>query len=266
MAKCISIASRPSNFGRTMFSAAFRAKGLDWTYEPQKVETVSELEEAIKYIRDQDIRGCGVSMPWKSDVIKYLDAIDPAAQRIGAINTLVNESGHLTGYNTDYFGAQTVLKYVSIGKNSEVLLLGTGGAAKAVACAMTDFDSLVFVSGRTPEHLNEFCKKYRTVQCRWEDRNDLDADLLINCTNVGMSPHDGVMPVADYALRNFGMVADYVINPPKTKLIQIAEEKDIYTIPGYEFTLHQAAKQFGLYTGKEAPLEAMQSAMQTLLR
>src|SRR5690348_16731487 len=131
---CISIAARPSNIGTTIMNAAFAHEGLDFIYKATKVG-LDGLKGAIEGIRALDIRACGVSMPLKTPVMSYLDKIDPAARAIGAVNTIVNDGGKLTGYNTDSGSVVAVLHERRM-KPQSILLLGTGGMAKATVYAL----------------------------------------------------------------------------------------------------------------------------------
>src|SRR5438046_2951853 len=127
---CISIAGSPGNFGATLFNTAFEALSLDYIYKPFRVMP-EDLSKAVAGIRAFGVRGCGVSMPHKIKVLDLLDAIDPLAEEIGAVNTIVNNNGKLTGYNTDVSGAMRALKerYDVRGKSAHII--GSGGVARA---------------------------------------------------------------------------------------------------------------------------------------
>jgi shikimate dehydrogenase len=139
---CISIAAKPGNFGANFHNSAYKHLNLNWVYLPRKVVSAADLERAINGVRALDTKGCSVSMPHKETVIQYLDDFDISAERIGAVNTIVqNESGFLKGYNTDFYGAKKALEKAEI-KGKEVLMIGAGGAAKAVGLAVKNLEAL----------------------------------------------------------------------------------------------------------------------------
>lgn len=261
--RCCSIAARPSIFGKTLFTAAFKELGMDWTYEPLEVRTESRLRDAIEEVR-RGVRGCGVSMPWKAEVMALLDVIDPTAQQIGAINTIVNDNGTLTGYNTDYLGALSVYEN-RVGKGSRVLICGAGGVARAQASALKRLGATVLFTTRNKEEEASFSKQFDTSPIPWQERTSFKADILVNCTPVGMEPDADSMVLPPDALRNFRVIADMVIKPPRTKLLAAAEQAGCATIPGTDFVLEQAMEQFRLYTGREPPREVMERAMESIL-
>ena len=220
----------------------------------------------IEGIRGFNIRGCGASMPWKTKIMQYLDSIDPVAQKIGAINTIVNDNGTLLGYNTDYFAAKKLFSEYGVKEQTTILLLGTGGVAKAIVTALHELNADITVCCRTEEHALDFAQQYKTKHIAWNERNTYTADVLVNATPTGMTPDDTGIVIDPAAIINFTLIADLVIKPANTKLITLAKERHKKTIPGYMFTLQQAIKQFELYTGKPAPSIVMEQAMQELLR
>ena len=130
---CVSIAERPGNFGTVIHNAAFKYCKLNFIY---KAFSVTNLENAIRGIKGFNIRGCGVSMPFKEAVIPFLDWIDPTALKIGAINTIVNDNDQLKGYNTDVYGVTTSIENLNLNSNTTVLIKGAGGIAKAIIFAL----------------------------------------------------------------------------------------------------------------------------------
>ena len=135
---CISIATKPGNFGSAFHNSAYDLLGLNWVYIPRKVESATDLERAINGVCALNIKGCSVSMPYKETVIKYLDELDISAEKIGAVNTIKQlNDGTLKGYNTDFYGAKKALEKAEI-KGKEVLMIGAGGAAKAVGLAVRE--------------------------------------------------------------------------------------------------------------------------------
>ncbi len=261
----ISIAARPSNFGTTLFNAAFRQVGLNAIYQAFKVNP-GELAGAIAGIRSLDIKGCGVSMPFKQLVIKYLDRVDATARKIGAVNTIVNKRGRLVGYNTDYEGALAVLKKIRGLSQSQVLLLGDGGVAQAIACALAKLKpAAVYVASREARTGRALVNKWRLAGwIPWNNRASVPSHLLINATPIGMAPRAQAMPIPATSLDKFTTVLDVVLSPPETALLRAARKRGLKILWGYEMSLHQAMQQFSLYTGKPAPRRVMERAMKSL--
>lgn len=247
---CISLAERPGNFGATLFNAAFTAVGLNYIYKPFKV-TTENLKAAIDGIRAYGIIGCGVSMPHKIEVIKYLDEIDETAKKIGAINTIINRGGHLIGYNIDFIGAQKALSECYNVVDKTAVVIGAGGAARAVVMALKKSGiSSIRLVNRNERKGRFFSQEFGLHYYSYYDKIAfIGADLLINATPVGMSPNDQEMPVNKDLIDNFTAVMDVVIYPNETILLQTAKKLNKIIISGLRMSLHQAAAQFELYTG-----------------
>lgn len=256
---CISVAARPGNLGTVVHNAAFAATGLNFIY---KAFRVSDIAAAMAGVRTFGIRGCGVSMPFKEAVIPHLDKLDASAAEIGAVNTVVNEDGQLTGFNTDVHGARRALADVTGLAAKRTVLLGAGGVAKAIAYALREMGAKdVVVSGRTPRKADDLAAAfgYRTIP--WAARSRTPADVVINATSIGMAPDDDECPVDEGMLADCATVMDVVVAPILTRLIRAADALGKEVIPGYRMSLHQAAMQFQLYTGLEPPLAAMERAL-----
>lgn len=260
---CISIAEHPSKFGTAVINAAFTALGLNYLYKAIAVNP-EKLEDAIKGIRALGIRGCGISMPFKTKAIGYIDEIDPTSEKIGAINTLVNDNGLLRGYNTDYFGMMEAINAITL-SDKNIVLLGAGGMANAVLGALKQKGAReITICNRSSQKGKEVASKWGCQFSAWENRNDLKADILVNTTSIGMYNNPG-LPLDASAIGNFNIVIDVIVDPIQSELIKLAKENQKLTIPGYKISLFRAAKQFELYTGKKAPLEVMEKAMLELM-
>lgn len=260
---CISIASRPSNFGCTLHNAGYRALNLNFIY---KSFGITDQKALIDAVRVMGIRGCSVSMPFKQSIIKELDKLDATAKEIGAVNTIVNDSGILTGYNTDTFGAEMALRNIGFVPDERVLLIGAGGVARAIICALNRLKAVnITICNRNAEKIDELDSERRLYRIDWEDRNGFKADLLINATPIGMSPETNSMPISKEAINNFKSFFDVVVSPPKTRLIARAVSLNKNVIHGYQMSFYQAVKQFELYTDHEAPQDVLQKAMLGLL-
>lgn len=255
---CISVAQHPGNFGTMLFNAGFKKLNIDYVYKAFKLRP-GELKAALDGVRVLRIRGCGVSMPFKVEAASYMDSLDFLAERIGAINTIVNTAGRLKGYNTDCWGALQVLKKIKDLKDKKVVMLGAGGVAQAISCALEKLKVRdVMVVNRERKMGQALVKKWGwTRYVSWRDRDLVRGDLLINATPVGMLPQSEKCPVRVATLSRFDTVMDMVISPLETQLMKRAQDMGKRVIPGYEMSLHQAIRQFELYTGRPAPVKVM---------
>lgn len=209
-------------------------------------------------VRALGIRGCGVSMPLKEAVIPHLDELDDTARAVGAVNTIVNDGGHLRGYNTDVLGAARALEAASVTAEDRILLLGAGGMARAMLYALQQRAiERTVVANRTLERAHSIASNV----VPWEGREDIDADVLINTTPIGMKPHGDRLPVSVATLTKYRAVIDAVAVLPLTRLVHEAERCGVTAVAGWTLALHQALAQFELYTNRQAPEEPMRVAL-----
>lgn len=252
-------------------NAAFRELGLDFVLVPFRVKKEA-VGKAIEGMRALNMRGLTVTIPHKVAVIPFLDELDGLARKIGAVNTIVNDDGVLTGYNTDAAGfLQALLEKGVEPKGKNVVILGAGGASRAVSFILAERESDVVILNRTLDRAKElanrlsenFGKKVRTLKLDRENlaREVREADILVNATSVGMSPNIDETPVTADILskaRNPRLVVfDIVINPIKTRLLREAEEAGAQTIRGLEMLVWQGVVAFEKWTGLRAPFELM---------
>ncbi|HTN90973.1 MAG TPA: shikimate dehydrogenase [Sorangium sp.] len=258
----------PVSTGAAMHLAGYRALGLDFTYIPF---AVTDVEGATRGMRALGIRGLGVSMPYKQAVIPLLDEIDPVAARIGAVNTIVNEDGRLRGYNTDWIGAVRALEEVTRLGGARVLLLGAGGAARAVAFGLAERGATVTVANRDLEKARQLAAAVGGTAVPLDagalspEALSPEHSVLVNATSLGMAEVDPRSPVPEEALREDLLVMDIVYKPMVTELVEAARRRGASAVHGGRMLLHQAAEQFRLYTGREPPLDAMDEALRAQL-
>jgi len=236
-------------------NAAFEHLGLDCVFLAFEVE---HLQEAVKGIAALGFKGVSVTIPHKVGVMDYLDEIEPVAQRIGAVNTIVNRDGRLVGYNTDWIGAMKALEHRIDLRGKTAVVLGAGGAARAIAFGLKERGAEPVILNRTVARAEVLASG---LKCRFgpiELIEKLSFDLVINATSVGMSPRAESTPLNKAVLKNM-LVFDTVYNPMKTRLIREAEERGCPTVRGLEMFVNQAAMQFELWTGQKAPLDLMRS-------
>lgn len=260
-----------------MHNEAFAKLGLDYAYLAFEVGN-EELENTIKGFRAMDVRGCNVSMPNKTVVHKYLDKISPAAELCGAVNTVVNDNGVLTGHITDGIGCMYGLKDAGvdvIGK--KITIVGAGGAATAIQ-VQAALDGVAEISifnkkDKFFENAEKTVKKLKEkTNCvvNLYDLNDLNrlkeeiasSMLLINATGMGMKPLEGMTFIPDKSyLRPDLVVLDIVYSPRETALLKLANEAGCRTLNGLGMMLFQGAAAFELWTGKKMPIEHMKEVL-----
>jgi shikimate dehydrogenase len=262
MTLCISLSARPSNNGTRFHNFLYEALGLNWIY---KAFAPTNLEQAIAGVRGLGIRGCAVSMPYKEEVIALVDRMDASAKAIDSVNTIVNDGGVLTAYNTDYTAiAQLIQRSAErdgLDPEWSVLLRGSGGMAKATAAAFRDagFRDVTMVArneatGRPLAELYGF---------RWiGDLGDSTADVIVNITPIGMAggPDADALSFPEEAIDAARVVFDVVALPAETPLIKAARAAGKPVISGAEVMTIQALEQFVLYTGVRPSDEQVRAA------
>lgn len=246
-------------------NAAFDAAGLDWVYVAFPVEP-GQGARAVDAMRAFGVRGLNVTMPHKQDVIPALDALSPEAERAGAVNTIVADGERLTGSNTDGPGFVRFLQRDAHVEPSgkRVLLLGAGGAARAIAISLSDAGSEVVVAARKPEQSAEVAGLAKDARASSLEPAVLaqeisEADIVINATPVGRGGEALPLSAGDLTQRH--CVVDLIYHPESTPLLQIARERGAATFNGLGMLVHQAALSFEAWTGVPAPIEAMRAAV-----
>ena len=254
-----------------MHNAAFKELNLDFVYVAFRVRK-DELKHAIAGAKSLDIHGLNVTMPHKNAVMKYLDEIYSTAKSISAVNTILNDEGRLKGYNTDGLGAIKALKENGISlKGKKLLLLGAGGAGKAIAFhAAQEVEELVILN-RTTQKAKKLAEVLRKKFDKKISGNSLsakiikeelrDADILVNATSVGMHPNVSRSLVDPSWLRPDLCVMDVVYNPIETKLAKDAKALGAKVISGVEMLVYQGAASFEIWTNHAAPVEVMKQAV-----
>lgn len=251
------------SLGPQMYNPAYKALGIDneYVYVGCNVK-VEELEDFFKGVRAMHIRGISCTVPHKEHVRKFLDVIDETAQKIGAVNTIVNENGVLHGYNTDWLGVVTPLEKITSLENKTVALLGTGGAAKAVAYGVTKLGGQLAVFGRTFEKAEALVDTFGGDAYSFEALEKVsDMDIIFNATPVGLHPNENETPLPKEYIKSHHIVFDAVYAPHKTKFLSDAEKQGATIIYGTEMLLYQGMEQFKLYTGHDAPEDVLRTIL-----
>jgi len=252
-----------------MHNAAFRQMGVDYLYVPFKVRQ-EELAKAIDGVKALNIRGLNVTIPHKVAVIQFLDKLDHLAENIGAVNTIVNDDGVLTGYNTDGAGfLQALLERGIEPKEKKVVILGAGGASRAISFSLADRGAHLVILNRALEldWAEELASRISQTSTREVEALELNrenlarvldrADIVVNATSVGMTPNIYETPVTSDLLKPGLIVFDIVYNPIKTRLLREAEAAGAKTISGLDMLVWQGALAFEKWTGLKAPIELM---------
>jgi len=261
-------------------NAAFDAAGIDMVYTAFHV-CKGDLQRALNGVRSLGIRGLSVTIPHKVDIIPFLDEVDADALSTGSVNTVVNSSGILIGFSTDGPGAVRALEGASVDPaGKSVLMLGSGGAARAIAFSLRSLEplpGLQILGIDEPEtaalasDLNRGIRK-ETAAVRWNrlDRGNLEAamhesEIVIHTSPVGMSPNTGESLVPAEFFRPGQVVFDVVYTPRETRLLREAREAGAVAVSGLDMFINQAGIQFEIWTGSPAPVGVMTEAVKKAL-
>jgi shikimate dehydrogenase len=272
-AKVLGVIGHPvgHSLSPAMHNSAIEALGLDYVYVPFDV-TPDSLRHAISGIRALGIAGVNITVPHKETVIPFLDEVDEDAWQFGSVNTIVNDNGKLTGYSTDGPGFMRSLAEAGFSPaGCKAVVIGAGGAGRAVTFALAKAGAEVFVLDELAEKSEKLARDVRkatdTDMVHGEPglttlANRLrEADLLVNCTPVGMHPNENCTPVQPELLRSELFVYDLVYNPLNTKLLMAAEAAGARTASGIKMLIYQGAISFEKWTGIEPPTEVMEKAI-----
>jgi len=263
------------SLGPLMWNAAFKALGLekDFVYESLRVKS-EELGSFVKKIREGAYIGANVTIPHKIAIIHYLDRLAEQARLVGAVNALYVEDGEVVGGNTDGEGALRALVEHGVEiKEKRVLILGAGGAARAIAFTLAPRVKELIILNRTRERAEELSSevlklatKTRAGGLPIKELDDVDVEVVINCTSVGMKgAQEGKSLVTKEMLRPDQIIMDVVYNPLETALLREAKSVGAMTISGLDMLVYQAVANFRRWTGREAPVDLMKRTVKERL-
>ena len=255
--------------------AGYQALGLNYRYLTIKV-LPDDLQCAIDAVKAMHFRGINLTMPHKIKVIPMLDELSEAAQIIGAVNTVINNDGHLIGENTDGKGFTRSLMREGVElTGKKIMVLGAGGAARAIAveCALAGAKEVLIASrreapGRELSELIRSKTKAQSGYLAWQGTIKVPdgTDVLINATPIGFTPNADTLPDIDYGTIHSGMVAsDVVFDPVETRFLKEAAAHGAKTFTGIGMLVQQGALNFTYWTGEEAPVEVMYEALEKAL-
>jgi len=261
-----------------MHNAAFEALGLNWRYIPLP-SPPGQIEAAVRGLTALGFQGVNVTVPYKQAVMPHVSAIVGAAEAIGAVNTIVVQDERLIGYNTDSDGFIAALheaEFQPAGKRS--LILGAGGAARAVVYALAQANCTVVICNRTVQRAAKLAHDMERIKVQapvtWvpipaglANLNLDDFDLLVNATPVGMWPHVDDLPWPDdLPIPSHWTVFDLVYNPLETKLLRQAREAGARAFGGLGMLVRQGMLAFEMWTGERPPVKVMRDACEQMLR
>src|SRR5947209_1400056 len=214
------------------------------------------LKDLLTCVREIPIHGLSITMPYKEAILKYLDNTDSHTTKIGACNTIVRaQEGKLYGFNTDTAGVVRPLEQRIPLEGARILVLGAGGAERAAVSGLKERGCEVFILNRTPAPAQKLARQAKARTIKRQDLRKLAFDVIVNATPVGMS-NSGESPLHENEI-NAKYVFDMVYDPPETRFLKAAKARGAQIIPGIEMFVHQAARQFEIWTGKPAPWDDM---------
>ena len=258
-----------------MQNAGITAANLDYVYSAMAVAP-ENLEDAIKGMKALGFRGLNVTIPHKQAVMEHLDTIHEDAQVIGAVNTISNENGHLTGYNTDVIGFINGMKQKGFEpQGKHTIVLGAGGAARAIIWGLTKERAASITIGvrnvEKAQPLAQYFSGFMDITLlHWESEDFKKrlpyAQLIVNTTPLGMAPHTDAMPPIDFTtIQKDAFVYDIIYTPAETKLLKTAREHGCQTLNGEAMLVGQGAEAFRIWTGQELDQKVMAAALRQAL-
>ena len=245
-----------------MHNRAFVYSGYSGVYFPFRVNAIAKAISAMKTL---NMRGASVTLPHKVRVMAHLDRMDVLAEKIGAVNTILNQDGVLTGYNSDAMGAVSALTERLSLENRRVAIVGAGGAARAVGYGIIENKGNVIVVNRSAKSGEQLAVDIGGDFSLLSEIQKVDCDVLINTTPVGMFPDVDATPVPGTFFNEHMTVMDIIYTPLQTRLLKEATAAGCDTINGLPMFVYQGAFQFELWTGMQAPVEVMREAVSEAL-
>jgi len=244
-------------------NGAFQRMGLNAAYLAFEVKN---LAEAVSGIRGLGIRGVSVTIPFKTQILPFLDQVGGTAREIKAVNTITNDGGKLVGQNTDWCGALEALEEKVDLKDKRVILLGAGGAARAIAFGLKEKGCQVLICNRSMHKARDLAKEFGFISLPLLPVEEVAANVIINATSVGMHPKDAESPFPKELLREGMLVMDIVYKPLRTRLLREAEERGCQTIDGLEMLARQGAAQIEIWTGKKPEIRQIKEDLRRELK
>ncbi len=241
-----------------MHNSAFAHIGYNGAY---MAFPVKDIGSAVTGIKSLGISGASITIPHKVAIMEFLDRIDETAMKIGAVNTVVNDYGKLSGYNTDCLGAVNALKNKTDIKGKNIVLLGAGGAARAIGFGIIAEGGILTILNVLEDEGSALAEDLGVEYYHLSEYRRFDPQILINATPVGMTPDTNAIPVERNYLKEDMVVMDIVYNPLKTLLLKEAESIGCSTVDGVSMFVYQGVAQFEMWTGRKAPVDLMRKVV-----
>jgi len=271
MTKTYGIVGHPvkNSLSPIMHNAAIKAAGIDAEYKLFDIDpdNPDDLANFCYETGINNIGGFSVTMPYKQAIMLYMDHYDSVAKIVGSVNTVLNENDQLIGYNTDALGAMVALQEKISLKYKKVLVLGAGGAARAIVYSLKEHEADVHIYNRTLEKAEDLAKEFdvNTIEYR-HITQEANFDIIINATPIGSEPNTTESLLHADQISKCAIVMDIITWPMETQLLKEAKKAGADPITGERMLLHQAAGQFEIWFGKEAPVEVMEKALYAELK
>ncbi len=259
------------SFSPPMHNNAYKLMDMDYVYLPFHVQ-VEDISNVITAAKTMNIKGLNVTIPHKTSIIPYLDEIDPIAEKINAVNTISFKNGIAKGYNTDGIGAIKSLQEYTTLEDKNVLVIGAGGASKAITFTLIneDINSLT-IANRTEENAKGLINNLKKqtgfndiIYIPTEDSSDIigDCDIIINTTPIGMHPNSNVAPpIKTENINSNHTVMDIIYNPLETELLKQARKNKAQVIPGTHMLINQGIVAFEIFTGRTPTYESFEKPL-----
>ncbi|MBU0727577.1 shikimate dehydrogenase [Patescibacteria group bacterium] len=265
MKKVYGIVGHPvaKSLSPVMHNAAFKKEGIDAEYVLFDIDP-DDPDNLANFCYETDlnnIAGFSVTMPYKEEMMVYMDHYDPLAKIVGSVNTVANEDSKLVGYNTDATGAIEALREKIDIKERKILILGAGGAARAIAYSLKEFGAEVYVYNRTKEKARALAMEFELEVIDFDKIPVGKFEIVINATPIGSPPNTEESLLHAEHLKGVYVVMDIITYPMKTQLLKEAEKAGAEIITGERMLLHQACGQFEIWFGKIAPIKEMELAL-----
>jgi 3-dehydroquinate dehydratase / shikimate dehydrogenase len=256
------------SYSPLIHNRAFQDQQVDARYIPIRVSR-SDLPDFIEHAKEMGFLGLSVTIPNKEEALRLCTQAENSAGQIGAVNTLILQGNDVLGYNTDYRAAMDCIEEsMKLDRNMErslagrsALILGAGGVSRALVYGLKHRGCDVHIASRTLERSQSLASEFGCRAVEWHDRHEVKVNLLVNGTPIGMHPDVDHSPYNESALNQFMTVFDTIYNPENTLLIKHAIERKATIITGVDMFVRQAAYQFKLFTGKEAPVTLMRQTI-----
>lgn len=264
------------SFSPPMHNNAYKLMNMDYKYVPFHVQP-ENIEHVITAAKTLNIQGLNVTIPYKTEIIPYLDQIDETARKINAVNTISFKDGIAKGYNTDGMGAvKSIKEYTSL-KDKNVLVIGAGGASKAITFTLINEDiNTLTIANRSKDNASKLISNLRNqtnfMNISYQDIKDTneiisEMDIIINTTPIGMYPNHNVEPPIE--VNNIvaeQTVMDIIYNPLETELLKQAKLRGAQTIPGTKMLINQGITAFEIFTGKTPSYESFEEPLLASLK